>query len=71
MSAGTYICDTCGRRVNTVRRDVVDRDYNALSKAPLWNCEACYQRKRQGRTSTAKVAANCAVADLPATAESS
>jgi hypothetical protein len=30
---GTYACDTCGRRVTTVRRDVVDRDYNALSKA--------------------------------------
>ena len=46
---GTYVCDTCGRRVNTVRRDVVDHDYNALSKPPLWNCDECYQGKRQRR----------------------
>lgn len=48
--AGTYLCDTCGGRVNTVRRDVVDRDYNALSKPPLWNCEGCYQGNRRQRT---------------------
>jgi len=71
VSEGTYLCDTCGRRVNTVRRDVVDRDYNALSKAPLWNCEACYQRKRQGRTDTAKVVANSAVGGLSETAGNS
>jgi len=45
-------CDTCGREVDCVRRDVVDDEYNALTKPPLWNCEACYQvkqaRRRQG-----------------------
>ncbi len=46
---GSYVCDTCGRRANTVRRDVVDSDYNALSKPAMWNCEECYQGKRRQR----------------------
>lgn len=43
------ICDTCGREVEYLRRDVVDVGYNALTKPPLWNCEECYQKKRAQR----------------------
>ncbi|NKB68723.1 MAG: hypothetical protein GKR89_16790 [Candidatus Latescibacteria bacterium] len=42
-------CDTCGKEVETLRRDVVDTDYNALNKKPLWNCEDCYHEKRASR----------------------
>ena len=42
-------CDTCGKETDQLRRDVVDAGYNALIKPPLWNCEACYEKKRQGR----------------------
>jgi len=43
------ICDTCGREVDHLRRDVIDAGYNALTKPPMWNCEACYQAKRRRR----------------------
>ena len=43
------VCDTCGQEVDQVRRDVVDADYNAISKPPLWNCERCYEQKRAHR----------------------
>ena len=49
MGTKNLICDTCGSEVSSLRRDVVDERYNALSKPPLWNCEICYQRKRQLR----------------------
>ena len=42
-------CDTCGREAEFLRRDVVDLDYNALTKPPLWNCEECYAKKRRQR----------------------
>ena len=38
-------CDTCGKEVETLRRDVVDTGYNALNKEPLWNCEDWLPRK--------------------------
>ncbi len=44
-----FICETCGKRTDHVRRDVLDSDYNALGKTPLWNCDECYQKKREGR----------------------
>jgi hypothetical protein len=44
-----FICETCGRRTVHVRRDVLDEDYNALGKTPLWNCDECYQQKRDSR----------------------
>jgi len=45
------ICDTCGREVDYLRRDVVGADYNALIKPPGWNCEECYQKRRDRRLS--------------------
>ena len=43
------VCDTCGKEVDHLRRDVVDTGYNAFNKPPLWNCDACYQKKRAQR----------------------
>lgn len=48
-SRKTLVCDTCGRQVEHLRRDVVDAGYNALVKPPMWNCEACYEEKRRRR----------------------
>ena len=45
----TLICDTCGKEAASLRRDVLGRDYNAMMKPPLWNCEACYREKRAKR----------------------
>ncbi|MFT5087151.1 MAG: hypothetical protein ACI906_002182 [Candidatus Latescibacterota bacterium] len=42
-------CDTCGKEVDHLRRDVIDAQYNALNKPPLWNCTQCYEEKRAGR----------------------
>ena len=47
-------CDTCGRESDQLRRDVVDRGYNALTRPPLWNCESCYAAKRAGRSAEKK-----------------
>jgi hypothetical protein len=44
------VCDTCGAESIHLRRDVVDTDYNALSKPVLWNCDACYEEKRKQRS---------------------
>ena len=49
MMKDKLTCDTCGREIDCVRRDVVDEEYNALTKPPLWNCEACYQEKQARR----------------------
>lgn len=46
------ICDTCGKEADKLRRDVVDEKYNALTKPPMWNCEECYEQKRQQRLAT-------------------
>jgi hypothetical protein len=43
------VCDTCGKKVEHLRRDVVDEGYNALSKPPMWNCDLCYEEKRSRR----------------------
>ncbi len=43
------VCDTCGQEVDQLRRDVVDEDYNAITRPPLWNCERCYEQKRARR----------------------
>ena len=43
------VCDTCGREVDQLRRDVLDEDYNAITRPPLWNCEQCYEQKRARR----------------------
>lgn len=52
--AKKMVCDTCGREVDELRRDVVDSGYNALTKPALWNCEACYQEKRTRRRDPAR-----------------
>lgn len=44
-----FVCETCGKKTLRVRRDVLDADYDALGKTPLWNCEECYQKKHQAR----------------------
>ena len=46
------VCDTCGKESEHLRRDVVDSGYNAINKAPMWNCEACYAAKRDTRRDT-------------------
>ena len=43
------VCDTCGKEADQLRRDVVDEEYNALTKPPMWNCDECYEQKRQQR----------------------
>ncbi|MEE3233969.1 MAG: hypothetical protein VX294_07375 [Candidatus Latescibacterota bacterium] len=42
-------CDTCGKKVSELRRDVIEVAYNALNKPPLWNCQDCYEEKRVRR----------------------
>ncbi len=49
MELKKQVCDTCGKEVEFLRRDVVDENYNALTKPPLWNCEECYEKKRTRR----------------------
>lgn len=49
------VCDTCGKEVDHLRRDVVDQEYNALTKPPMWNCEECYRKKRSSRLSDREV----------------
>ena len=53
----TLVCDTCGATVDSLRRDVVDADYNALNKPPLWNCDDCYRAKRTDRKASSSGAA--------------
>jgi hypothetical protein len=55
------VCETCGKHTDHVRRDVLDANYNALGKTPFWNCDECYQAKRQARL--ARTAAEAAPAD--------
>ena len=45
----TLLCDTCGTETDHLHRDVLDKDYNALMRPPIWNCEACYEKKRAER----------------------
>ena len=44
-----FMCETCGRKTDRVRRDILDAGYDALGKTPLWNCEECYQEKHRVR----------------------
>ena len=38
-------CNTCGKDASPLYRVVVDTDYNALLRPPLWNCKECYDNK--------------------------
>lgn len=49
MAQKKLVCDTCGKEVEHLRRDVVDEGYNALTKPALWNCDECYEQKRARR----------------------
>ena len=42
-------CDTCGNDAEHLYRDVLDKDYNALMRPVVWNCRACYDKKRSER----------------------
>lgn len=42
-------CETCGKETEHLHRDVLDADYNALMRPPLWNCRECYEKKRSER----------------------
>ena len=38
-------CNTCGKEEAPLYRVVVDTNYNALLRQPLWNCKKCYDNK--------------------------
>ena len=42
-------CNTCGKEESPLYRVVVDVNYNALLKPPLWNCKECYEKKKKKR----------------------
>ena len=42
-------CDTCGKENKELKRLVLYKDYDALNKKPLWNCEDCYNKKNRDR----------------------
>lgn len=42
-------CDTCGVETEHLHRDVLDENYDAMMKPPMWNCESCYRKKRTMR----------------------
>jgi len=45
----TMKCDTCGKETKSLKRLVLDKNYDALNKVPLWNCEECYEKKNKKR----------------------
>ena len=56
MAKKKMLCDTCGREVDQLRRDLLDASYNAFNKQPLWNCQRCYKDKRERRSDTPNAA---------------
>jgi hypothetical protein len=56
MAKKKMLCDTCGREVDQLRRDVLDASYNAFNKPPLWNCQTCYLDKHTRRGDRPKAA---------------
>ena len=56
MAKKKTLCDTCGREVDQLRRDLLDASYNAFNKPPLWNCQMCYTDKRARRSDTPNAA---------------
>ena len=45
----TMKCDTCGKETKSLKRLVLDKNYDALNKVPLWNCKVCYEEKNKKR----------------------
>ena len=56
MAQKNMRCDTCGKEVDQLRRDVLDAGYNAFNRPPLWNCQTCYMGKRMRRGDTPNAA---------------
>ena len=45
----TMKCDTCSKETKSLKRLVLDKNYDALNKVPLWNCKVCYEEKNKKR----------------------
>ena len=45
-------CDTCQKKSDTLYRVVLDKEYNAITKRPIWNCKGCYEKKNKQRETT-------------------
>ena len=43
-------CDTCQQESLVVMRVVVARGYDRSLARPLFNCQACFERKEQAKT---------------------
>ena len=47
-------CDTCQNKSDALYRVVIDKDYNAIIKRPMWNCKECYEKKNKERKKVVK-----------------
>ena len=47
-------CDTCQNKSDALYRVVLDKDYNAIIKHPMWNCKECYEKKNKERKKVVK-----------------
>ena len=44
-----FICDFCGFEVSSVKRIVLDHDYNRVLARALYACESCSEQKEKER----------------------
>ena len=49
MAKKKMCCDTCGKEVDQLRRDVLDASYNAFNRPPRLDCQTCYMDKHMRR----------------------
>lgn len=47
-------CDTCGKRVASVSRVVIDDGYDRSMSKALYNCPECFTKKEQKRNKSSK-----------------
>ena len=47
-------CDTCQNKSDALYMVVLDKDYNAIIKRPMWNCKECYEKKNKERKKVVK-----------------
>ena len=47
------ICDTCRQESPVVLRVVVDKDYNRALARPVFNCQACFEKKENAKQQSA------------------
>lgn len=40
-------CDTCGKKVEEVKRVVIYTGYNRALAKPIYNCKDCYKKKEK------------------------